>query len=738
MSAKLRNNPGERDVVVLGGTVAVVLGLIYWALRAGFDNPTLPVISSVSLSLFLLVFPLVASAVKGKLLRGEGSPWYLTYPFLWLCGILISAGIGYSVPLVGINPFFAAMFFGVVGFGAVLALWVREKGLIRALSYIASAAAFGVWSGGVVWGRIYKNPLFVESLIADGTAHHDTLHLAALGNMLRTYHAASIGIDGLTYEPYHWGTAWLFVQWANLVGLDVLRFYQLTFPIVGIPLFFGGVALFAIFIRDRRIVAGVDGSRPGWRFWALLLTVSVGFLPIGGLDAMGVWTSNLLISESYTIAVPVALLLTATACSFAQNVKVDGVALADAPLRISDLLFLVVLVPLGIGALGYLKISLMVLSFAAAVFFFIRLSLYRRAAYLMSTAISAAVFLFAYPRVSLPAHREGFVPFDFLSSFVPPQWWPFFVFIHLFWTWAYVVVRLRRENIQTLGDLRATISGKRIIDVELVVGIAMLGIIPGLIVHIDGGSAFYFSDVQRWLAAGLLLPFVAGARTPAVGRKTGIGSWPTRSVLMAFLMVAIVGSALSNAIHWPMEMLRLNVKVRSVLYERAGHRVPLARARDFGRVRDPAILAAGLTASPNYPVVHELEQIRQLPVNERRHTALFIAQQQTPYWTMLSRAGACTFDSFVAPGLSGVALIEGAPPFGCPLNRYYGLGSYPARTHAETDMDRTESTLCLRAKKMGATTVLIVSFIDSAAVVAGAMTAAIEPRVSRVACRAPA
>ena len=733
------NNPDERDIVVLGGTVAIALGVMYWALRVGFDNPKLPVINSVALSLFLLVFPHVVRGLAIRLRRGAAEAWYLTYPFLWLCGILVSAILGFMVPVIGFNSFDLLLGIGIGGFAITLALWLRDKGAVRAVAYLVSAAAFGVWSGGVVWGRIYKNPLFVESLINDGTAHHDTLHLAALGNMLRTYHTASIGIDGLVYEPYHWGSAWLFVQWANLVSLDVLHFYQLAFPVIGIPLFFSGVALFGLFMRDRRLpAAGELVRRSGWKFWILLLVVSIGFMPIGGLDAMGVWTSNVLISESYTIAVPVALLLAATAFVFAQNLTSDGAPLATAPLGKIDLFYLFVFLPLSVGALGYLKISLMVLWFAASAFFMIRLGLFRRTAYLVSFALSAAAFFFVYPRVSLPAHREGFVPFDFLWSFVPPQWWPFYLFIHLLWTWVYVAVRLRREKILTLGDLRAAVGARQILDVELVVGVALLGIIPGLVIHIDGGSAFYFSDVQRWLAAGLLLSLVAArVKTQLPNSKSGIGSWPTSGFLKAFVLIAVVGSALSNAIHWPLEMVRRNVEVRSALYARAGHPVVIARVRDFWRLKDPAILSAALIASPNYATVSALEKIQELPLDVRRRTALFIPQDEKPYWTMLTQKGACTFDSFVAPALATVALIEGTPAFGCTLNKYYGLGSYPARTRAETEADKTPQALCARAERMGADRVMVLRFPIVAAMPAPTERAVAPTTTTVVSCKAP-
>lgn len=700
-----------RTLVVLAGVVGATIASVYWILRTGFENPLAPVLRSVALSLWLITAPLMAQTVTRR--SSATGRWYMSYPFLWLAGLGVTGLIGRLVPIVGFNPFLVLAILGVAAYAATLVKWLTEQGVVRSLGYLAGGAAFGVWTAGVAWGRIYKNPLFFESFITDGMVHHDTLNLAALGNMLRTYHVASTGIDGLNYVPYHWGSAWLFVQWANLVDIDILRFYQLTFPVTIIPFFFGGVVGLAIFLRNRR---APDATAPlNGFFWALLAGISIGIAPIAGLDAMGVWTSNLLISESYTIAVPAALLFAAVVISWADGVSPGIASLRSAPLKASDIGFLFLLLPAGIILLGYLKISLMALAVAAAVYLFVRLGLYRRIPYVISIVISAIVFYVTYTRVSLPAHREGFVPFDYLSSFVPPPWWPFFVIIHLFWTWVYTVYRCKQENIRDLGELWTAISSGRLVDVELLAGLALVSIVPGLLIHIDGGSAFYFSDVQRWLAAAMLLSWVASAGHKLWPRSTttekhGIGAMPTRALLVGFLMIAAAGSVLSNAVHWPAIMLRQNVAVREKLYARAGQPVETGRVRDFVGMRDRQVLAAGLRASPNYSMAHALETLQRTPATVRRNEALFIPQDDSHYWTSLARPGECTFQSFVGPALAGIAMIDGMPPVGCKLSKYYGIGSFTPRSRMQEPADEAPDALCARAKAIGANVVITMRF----------------------------
>ena len=705
-----------RTLVVLAGIVAITIGGVYWILRTGFENPSGPIIKSVALSLFLITLPLILRTLLVRSRSTErADSWATSYAFLWLAGIGITGLIGRLVPAVGFNPFLLLALIGVVAYAVTLSRWIASQRFLTTIVSIAGAAAFGVWTSGVVWGRIYLNPLFFESFITDGKVHHDTLNLAALGNMLRTYHVASTGSDGLNYFPYHWGSAWLFVQWANLIDIDILRFYQLAFPVMIIPFFFGGMVALAIALANRRRSEGGKPQRLGGFFWAVLIAIAIGVAPIAGLDAMGVWTSNILISESYTIAVPAALLFAAVVISWADGISPDATSLQSATLKASDWFFLIVVVPAGIVLLGYLKISLMALTFAAVVYLILRLGLYRRLPFLISIVITAVLFYLTYVRVSLPAHREGLAPLDYLSNFVPLPWWPFFVLVHLAWPWIYAAYRVRHEGIQDLAGLGSAIKARRLIDVELLVALALIGIIPGLLVHIDGGSAFYFSDVQRWLAGAMLLSWIASAGhklwpRAAATENRGVGAIPTRSLLIAFLLIAAVSSVIANAVHWPAIMIRQNVAVREQLYAKAGKGGVTGRIRDFVTMRDPSVLAAGLRASPNYTLAHALDDYQRTPVSVRRREAMFIPQSDTHYWTSLARARECTFQPFVAPALSGIAMIDGMPPVGCTLSKYYGIGSFTPRTVLQQPEDATPEVLCARAKAIGADVVISMRF----------------------------
>jgi hypothetical protein len=717
---------GYDTIVVATGIVSVGMAALYWAMRIGFENPLLDAARPVAIALFILTFPYIASrgiwALRGKEQGTTSPPWWASYPFLSLLGLALTGFLGRLVPTVGFSPLPLLAAVGAIAFLVIFARWITSAPVWRSLLLIAGSVAFSVWAAGVVWGTIYKNPLFYENYVLNGLIHHDVLPLAAIGNMLSTYHVATTGIDGLTYVPYHWGTPWLFAQFSNLTGDKLFDFYQLGFAVTMIPFFFGGILAFAVAMRNRRknSDAGHD-LRRDFRFWFVFLAACIGIIPLAGLEGMAVWTM-LLISESYVVAVPCALLLLATVVIFYDGASQRAATGAGRGRAIADSLFVLIGIPFGIMALGYLKISLMVLGVVLAMYAVFRLRLYRRPLYVVAAVLLLGLFYYAYGQISLPAHREGISPFDFLWSYVRPAWWPFWPIVHLLWSWIYIAIRLRSEGVGTLADLREAIGERRLLDVEAVALVALVGIVPGLILRIDGGSAFYFSDVQRWLALGLtlsrlptLLTTILGEPVPKrTSRSRGflsrLDNVTLKQVVVVFLLLPVAGSMLANSVAWPVTMLRANAATRHALYPAEARAVTPLGLHGLVRLHDKATLTEGLRRSPNFAVAEALRGLSKLPLSVRRHTALFIPQSQTAFWDSLKRPGACTFHSLLAPALSALAMVDGTPPYGCKVSRYYGFGQFPHRTRPQTVADTKPDALCSRATAAGMDRLVVLTF----------------------------
>ena len=449
---------GLLSVSVAASVVAGGLAAVYFAARTGFETSLPPILESLGLALLLINAPLLI----WKLVRGRRLPgWLTTYSTQWLIVFGLVAGIGRVSVTAGPLPGYAVSATGAVAFLAVLAQWLRIASFKHLLGIVVGSGIFATWAGGAVWGRIYKSPLFFEMLMTTGIVHHDGVTLAALGNMLRTYHAASMGLDGISpYMAYHWGTPWLFAQLSNITSQSVLLFYQLGYVVTMIPLFFGGIIAFGVQVRGEGFFGTPDeDATRELTVWGIFLAATVGILPIAGTDAIGVWTSNLMISESYAVGIPVALMLLVSVMRFWRD---RGASVTSGNAAVIDYIFLALVFPGGLAILGYLKISLMVLGFGAAGYAALRLGFWKKPSLLVIALWVVGVVFVTYKRTSLVAHHEGVVPLDFMKSFVPRNWWAFFFLAQLFWSLVYVCLRVRQEGARTIGDLISLAKQNRI------------------------------------------------------------------------------------------------------------------------------------------------------------------------------------------------------------------------------------------------------------------------------------
>ncbi|MGK2961686.1 MAG: hypothetical protein ACSLFK_05985 [Gemmatimonadaceae bacterium] len=663
-------------VAAAASSLAVGLAAIYWTSRAGLANPLRPVIEVTALSLFMINAPYVARMISRR--SGVVTSWATAYSTYWLTVVLLTLLAGRFIGSPALVVFVGA---GILAFAISMGDWLRSGSLWRSATVVAGSLAFSTFAGGVVWGRIYKSPLYFEMLAVDGIVHHDPIGLAGLANMLITYGVPTPGLDGIPHMAYHWGTPWMFAQLSQLLGTSTLGFYNFGYVVTILPFFFGGMVCFATELRGAINRGTGSDLRDNLALLAILLVAIIGVFPITGMDAMGVWTSNLMISESYAAGLPVALMLFAITVLWWMG-------------GARGWIFPALVLPMGILLLGYLKISLMILGFLAVMYAGARKRLYRQPGFIVIGVALTAAFLFTWTNVSLPEHREGIVPLDFLKGFVPPAWWPFFFLVHLFWSLLYVTLRLRAESVRTFGNLRDVFRGGKILDVEVVTLIALAGIGPGLVTHIDGGSGFYFSDIQRWLSVGLL---IAGAGTllqlPSLrpqGDRTGlfaVGKIRMSTVLVALVAAPLAVSMASNFVHWTKRMLAANAATKEAV-----------------------AAAGGIEATRNHLILTELQRLAELPRIDRRRTALFIPQTETRYWTLLARDGACSFSGHVAPTLTGIAMIDGMPPHGCILSRYYGLGLFEPRARQQMPADTLPAALCERAMRHGLSRVMTAHF----------------------------
>ena len=191
----------DTTVAVAASLVAVGIATVYWAARIGFRNPTGPLLRSIGLAFFILAVPTTI-----RIVRDQDGKWTDSHGFISLSVLVFAALAGLATPWIGFNPFLLFGLAGTAAFLFLLARWLRDSSIGHLIAILLGVGAFIVWTSGVVWGRIYKSPLFLEMMAVDGVVHHDELYQTGLSNMLGTYGVAGIGHDGLSAIAYHWGS----------------------------------------------------------------------------------------------------------------------------------------------------------------------------------------------------------------------------------------------------------------------------------------------------------------------------------------------------------------------------------------------------------------------------------------------------------------------------------------------------------------------------------------------------
>ncbi len=698
----------DRATISVFATVtASVIAALYYAGRLGFENPVRPVLATLGLSLFITVTPFIVWRLSIRGHYEEPEPWWRSHAVLTIAAMAITALAGMLVPAAGVNLVGAL---AAIGFGSALTalvIWIAQGSQRVNLLFVIGSAAFALWAAGVTWSTRYKTPVFWELFGYKANVHHDTLYNVSLANMMRSYGIPSTGLDGVPYIPYHYGAAWLNSDWAYLVGTDVLGFYSLA-PVIVLPVFFAAVLLLAVEVRNGWRLAGPASDaalKKDWAAWFFFLAVTVGPIPTAGLDAVGIWNLHALISESYVSGVPVFLLVMATSIAFWRRKR--------SSLRAEGLVFLFVFAPLMLSVLGFLKVSLMLLTLCAAIGLVALGRMFRERAIALSAILCVATSFVTYRLVSVAAQNQGFAPFAYMRySGVDANWWPWFILAHLFWSWVYIYLRLREEKLTTIGAIRHAALEGRITDVVVVGIIAIAGFLPGEIVEIHGGSAIYFSDVQRWVALPLLMATAwrwlqqwrerRGESIPAGSR---LGGLRVSDVWLAALIIPISFTMLLNGVRAPVTALKANVALRRSLYEEAGVKGAVG-VRSLG---DAKVLATGLHRAPIYSLIASLRELDKTAPAVKRRTLVFIPQSYSRFWQVWSNErGRCSFVPMIVPATSGLALLDGMPPVDCDLTNQYGMTRYTRRTTQQQSRDVEPDKLCLVAKAKGFSRVVIV------------------------------
>jgi hypothetical protein len=493
------------------------------------------------------------------------------------------------------------------------------------------------WTIGVVWGQGYLSPIYERQFVA-GRTHIDTLYLSSYANMLTNYRTMSTGVDGFAHVPYHFLSNLVMGVLGKIGGVGAFAAYHLAFPIVIVPIFF------FVLLRSLEIL---KPATPSVAF-AILTLGTVGIMPQEWrLDIIIGWNS-VLGSESYTVGLIMLLSLCFVLwrhSSSSKTVPTGKILLA------AMLVFLC----------GLSKISLAALIACAAAYWWLRWhrSQVKLLAWpLLFGVATLASFLIAND----PAVAGGIRPLDFIRNYVPMKALPWF-FVQY---WPLALLWGTRKQ----GTREETVA------TELLTVIAVAGIIPGLVLSIAGGSAFYFINVYYWPALVL-----ATSRTSTVVAMRADSIRRARfNPIVIFVGAIIIGTALVNTL---VADHLFTIRLRASL------------------------------AQENSDMKELQAALQSIPDDNPGESVVWISSDLTTYWNNDYSPEA---RGFFVPALTGLATLWGVPPEVdlASLPRFRGYGSYLPRDWSERP--QTTQQILEEASEAGYTRVHLISRGDGISV----------------------
>jgi hypothetical protein len=705
-----------RESVALATSIsALVVAAIYCFCRIGLsDDLAGPVLLSLGLSWFLINLPF---AVKQLWARARtSSSWLASDGSLSLLGLS-------GVMLLG-------MFFGKTA-GAALAIcgalfllwrcgdWLKQHGIWQARGSLFWGSLLGVCLACWIWGDGYHDPLFRWKMFGqdDRALPADPLIHACWSNMIRTYGVPSSGLDGVPYYPYHFGSHFLFAQLGQLLDLPGIDVYQLTYPVVFLPLLAHSVLLAGLAFAQPMHGAVFPSQS---LIWLTLLVGFTGVLPFSSIIPAGTLTTSDLTSESMCTALIVMLLGLAAGAPLFRKRE------AQARITISTILASLSF-PTFVAVLGFLKFSVMAVVLGASMLVFVTMARFRRSWLAgFSLAVACGAFLGVCHFVLEPLRQKeasALFPFAYLRVWVDPTWRAYYFPLELLIVLGAITLRLWQEDCVDVEGLIRAWHGGELADVGFVAFAAILSFGPGLVLDAQGAAAVYFTHIQRWIALPILLGVLLSPSRQPDELLSLRGRWLQLPLWKAgawFLMLAVGATLALNTLSRARTLVRTNLSDRgfqqSDQSEAPGaiQRSSVTKALRHGRIgRAYAMIREQTTGlqsrrDPEAQTVRMLDSLYGLPKVEKRVTLLYIPRTNRAFWDLLGTNSPPWMRPLMGPALSGLALLDGLPdPEDIPANGLNGYAAYDRSQAIRLPSDRTKDALCRRAERMGFRRILV-------------------------------
>jgi hypothetical protein len=654
------------DLAVSLFCALISLGMVrlYALGRSGYDISYADLNNVSGISLFILLVPVIINAFDVIIIGKSRSNFIGFSALITLIAISFIVLCSYIVQSVGYWLLSAVAVTGHIFLIVALGLFIRYHKAAQWIFVLVFSPLMLLWLAGRVYSS-YHSPLFLENL-ALGLGNMDTLFSASIMQMIKTYGIPSTGLNGTPYIPYHWGSNWLFAKFSTFLDTSAITTYNLVYPSLFLCLYFKASLSLSYDVARQFLSNPTEPLKIGIKFWLFFLVTNIGFMPYSFMQNWAVWESWIE-SESYAISL-LFFLLTASVMLFIYNFVVNN---TNPKAKI-----LLILVPTLIPALGLLKVSVLFVVLAGLVYIFLKLQLYRNILNILTILLTVGLSFYV---VKLTAsdfigEDDNFYPFHFVRTYILTNWKGLFYYVHYFWAVVYTVLRLAQLNAFNWKDLRSAFQKNQLLDVEALLVIALVGFLPGSLLRIGGGGAYYFTDVQARLAIPLVLSFVLLDSTSYIPSNTNsfhLSNYLKRYELLIpiilFLLLTNIFSKFEDAININLanRINHISSYTGSKGYMENAPADIVAfisgkRSAIKNKIEDlKTVPLLGIQENPRYIFYKNLASFDQLHAIEKRNKIIYLPQSSTWFWVESFSNPLMT--PFIIPALTGIKSVGGLP-----------------------------------------------------------------------------
>jgi len=366
--------------------------------------------------------------------------------------------------------------------GAIIA---HNKGLFTAKLFFAVVIA--LFFANTVW---FSGYLTLNSIgaIVNGELHVDTLFHSAIAESIKNYGYPSILINDASFLHYHFGSHFLMALFSGILNTSVFETYHYIYPVICIPIYAWLMVSVIIEIRKyknlKTTLSLVD--------YLLLACFFVGFLPTLILKNIGIWKSSWVVSESYLFSLIFFLLYILLVLKIIQKNRWKNLAIF---LLTLPFIFICTSMKISVGFL--LTAGVMYMNFRKNT---------RKIESWIANAIFLAIFLISYKIFSDAGGSTEFQIFSFVRNCVYTRFFYIGSVLHYFVLTFFCLVVIGYQ-LWINRPLKIAFISKKILVEETLAVVCIVGLLPGLLINIGGGSAGYFFGLQELIAVCILLGF---------------------------------------------------------------------------------------------------------------------------------------------------------------------------------------------------------------------------------------